>query len=175
LSVVSLRIPPLRERRRDIPILATRFVQRAALETGKEVQGIAPDALDILQRHDWPGNVRQLQHTVERAVILSADPILGARLFELERSDAARRGGADEASGAETAPQALPPGAVVLTSLDVNEAERVLIRRALDTTGGNRTHAARLLGISVRTLRNKLNMRSADDDEAGDAELGSPP
>ena len=174
LSVVSLRIPPLRERRRDIPILATRFVQRAALETGKEVQGIAPDALDILQRHDWPGNVRQLQHAVERAVILSADPILGAGLFELERSDAARRG-AEEASGGETVPQELPPGAVVLTSLDVNEAERVLIQRALDTTGGNRTHAARLLGISVRTLRNKLNMRSADGDEAGDAELGSPP
>src|SRR5688572_16494640 len=68
LSVVAVRIPPLRDRRHDIPILATRFAQRAALEAGKEIHGFAPEALEILERHDWPGNVRQLLHTIDRAV-----------------------------------------------------------------------------------------------------------
>jgi DNA-binding NtrC family response regulator len=165
LSVVAVRIPPLRERREDIPLLATRFAQRAALETGKEVQGFAPEALDILERHDWPGNVRQLQHAVERAVILSTEPVLRAQLFVAERDASARRIGAEPSSSPAAT---LPPGAIVLTSLDVGEAERVLIQHALDTTGGNRTRAAGLLGISVRTLRNKLNIRPEDAERASE-------
>jgi DNA-binding NtrC family response regulator len=172
LSVVSMRVPPLRERREDIPLLATRFSQRAAVETGKEIQGFAPEALDVLERLDWPGNVRQLQHAVERAVILSTEPVLRAQLFDTERSASARRAGTEAPIASPPVP-ALPPGAVVLTSLDVGDAERVLIQRALDTTGGNRTRAAKLLGISVRTLRNKLNIRVADDEPASDEELGS--
>ncbi len=156
LSVVAVRIPPLRERRADIPLLATRFAQRAAMEAGKEFQGFAPEALAILERHPWPGNVRQLQNTVERAVILSREPLLRPELFETEREGWTRRAPGDIGAGAGS--HTLPPGAIVLTSLDVGEAERVLIQRALETTGGNRTHAARLLGISVRTLRNKLNL-----------------
>ena len=173
LSVVAVRVPSLRERRQDIPILAARFAQRAATETGKEVQGFAPEAFDILERHDWPGNVRQLQHAVERAVILSTEPVLRAQLFESERNASARRSG--EIASPEPAAATVPPGAIVLTSLDVGEAERVLIERALVATGGNRTRAAKLLGISVRTLRNKLNMRPDDvapaaDDEATPAD-----
>jgi DNA-binding NtrC family response regulator len=161
LSVVSIRIPPLRERRSDIPLLATRFAQRAASEAGKEFEGFAPEALAILERHPWPGNVRELQNTVERAVILSTDAVLRAALFETERDGLARRGPGEIRQS--LAPDSLPPGAIVLTSLDVGEAERVLIRHALEATGGNRTHAARLLGISVRTLRNKLNLPVSAD------------
>jgi len=171
LSVVAVRIPPLRERRQDIPLLATRFAQRAAVEVGKEVQGFAPEALDILERHEWPGNVRQLQHAVDRAVILSTEPVLRAQLFEMERSDSARRTASETASEIPEAPR-LPPGAIVLTSLDVGEAEAVLIQRALDTTGGNRTRAAKLLGISVRTLRNKLNVRPDDAEQLTEPAIG---
>jgi len=171
LSVVAVRIPPLRERRQDIPLLATRFAQRAAVEAGKEVPGFAPEALDILERHEWPGNVRQLQHAVDRAVILSTEPVLRAQLFEMERSDSARRAASETASEIPEAPR-LPPGAIVLTSLDVGEAEAVLIQRALDTTGGNRTRAAKLLGISVRTLRNKLNVRPDDAEQLAEPAVG---
>src|SRR5438093_3361533 len=76
LSVFPIMVPPLRERRDDIPVLVHRFAARAASETGKDIQGFAPEALELLCAHDWPGNVRQLQHAVERAVILSTEPIL---------------------------------------------------------------------------------------------------
>jgi DNA-binding NtrC family response regulator len=158
LSVVAVRIPPLRERRTDVPILAARFAQRAAIEMGKEVQGFAPEALNILERHEWLGNVRQLQHAIARAVILSTESILGAHLFEAERTATDPGVALDPVPD----PAALPPGAIVLTSLDVGDAERVLITRALEATGGNRTRAAKLLGISVRTLRNKLNVPTGD-------------
>jgi DNA-binding NtrC family response regulator len=162
LSVVSVRIPPLRERPTDIPLLAARFAQRAASETGKEVQGFAPEAIDILTRHHWPGNVRELQHAIDRAVILATEPTLPAVLFETERLAPSRP--SDE--GTTSVPVVLSPDAVVLTSLDVNEAERTLIERALAVTKGNRTRAAGLLGMSVRTLRNKLNVRQRGPAEA---------
>ena len=159
LSVLSIGIPPLRERRDDIPLLATRFAQRVARENGKSAPVFAPDALEILTRHDWPGNVRELQHAIERAVILTTEPTLRAQLFEPERGVPGRR--IDGTVGSIPAP--LPPESVILTSLDVNEAERILIERALVATNGNRTRAAKLLGMSVRTLRNKLNLRPRPD------------
>jgi DNA-binding NtrC family response regulator len=164
LSVIPFRIPPLRERKEDIPLLATRFAMRTASDLGKEVQGISPDAMLMLQAYDWPGNVRELQHAIERAVILSPDPVLPSHAF-----DGARFGLAVGPSGpassrmmispttANQAISSIPEGAVVLTSLNVNEAEARLIERALEVSKGNRTRAADLLGISVRTLRNKLN------------------
>jgi len=157
LSVIPLRIPALRERLEDIPMLAYRFALRAAKEVGKEITTIEPEAIQLLQRYPWPGNVRELEHAVERAVILSAGPVLGMRSFEGQRL-----GPPANASGG-AAPQAPPEtddareGGIVLHTLDVGEAEAVLIQHALVATGNNRTKAAELLGISVRTLRNKLN------------------
>ncbi len=156
LSVIPVRIPALRERLEDIPALAYRFALQAATEIGKEITAIDPEALELLQRFPWPGNVRELQHAVQRAVILSAGPVLGVHSFEGQRLGL---------MGASTAlPTHAPPvvrahdeDAVVLHSLDIDTAERALIRRALLVTGNNRTRAAELLGISVRTLRNKLN------------------
>ena len=157
LSVIPLRIPSLRERLEDIPMLAYRFALRAAQDVGKEITTIEPEAIQLLQRYPWPGNVRELEHAVERAVILSAGPVLGVRSFEGQRL-----GPPANASGGpapQTAPEAgrSREGGIVLHTLDVGEAEAVLIQHALVAAGNNRTKAAELLGISVRTLRNKLN------------------
>jgi len=165
LSVIPISLPPLRERPGDIPLLATRFANRIAQEMGKEIRGLAPETVEMLQRYDWPGNVRELQHAVERAVILSPDAILQPGAFDGQRFGLSPRGTgptparsapAVAANGSGSAAPA-PPGTVVLTSLDVANAESRLIERALQVSGGNRTRAAELLGISVRTLRNKLN------------------
>ena len=162
LSVIPFRLPPLRERPEDIPLLATRFAMRTASDVGKEVQGISPEAMAMLQAYDWPGNVRELQHAVERAVILSPDPMLPAHAFDGARfglavGQSGPAGARRHASPSQPQPGVLPDGAVVLTSLNVAEAESRLIERALEVCRGNRTRAAELLGISVRTLRNKLN------------------
>jgi len=161
LSVIPVRIPALRERLDDIPMLAHRFALRAAADSGKDVAGISPEALALLQQHEWPGNVRELQHVIERAVILSSDPVLQARALDAEtfrngRAVAVPQAEAPAANGAINGSGALN-GSVVLTSLSLDRAEEVLISKALEVTGRNRTRAAALLGISVRTLRYKLN------------------
>jgi DNA-binding NtrC family response regulator len=163
LAVIPVLVPPLRDRRDDIPMLAYRFAMRTAQEIGKPLQGISPEALKLLQAYPWPGNVRELQGTVERAVILSADPVLQPHAFDPQRSGLTmpmgERGLSSTPSGNGEHGDSEATGGVrvVLTSLDVHEAERVLIQKALDVTDQNRTRAAELLGISVRTLRNKLN------------------
>ena len=150
LSVIPIQIPALRERANDIPLLAMRFALRAAQEFKKDVQGIAPDAMEWLRAQPWPGNVRELQHLVERAVVLSREPILGVAAF----------GGSDRRITPHSpsfTPAQLPEGSIVLSSLNVAEAERQLIAAALARTNGNRTKAAELLGMSLRTLRSRLN------------------
>jgi DNA-binding NtrC family response regulator len=155
LSVLPIPIPPLRERTDDIPLLAHHFAQRAAADQGREITAIAPDVIALLQRYDWPGNVRELQHATERAVILTSGSVLMASSFEQIRVAVTGRkspfmgvvlGAATEKSD----------GSVMLTTLNIDEAETVLIERALQATGGNKTKAAELLGLTDRTLRNKL-------------------
>ena len=157
LSVIPLRIPSLRERLEDIPMLAYRFALRAAKEVGKEITTIEPEAIQLLQRYPWPGNVRELEHAVERAVILSAGPVLGVRSFEGQRLGPPANVGGDPAAQVALKAEDAREGGIVLHTLDVGEAEAVLIQHALVASGNNRTKAAELLGISVRTLRNKLN------------------
>jgi transcriptional regulator with PAS, ATPase and Fis domain len=178
LGVIPVRLPPLRERKEDIPLLAYRFASLYAQEIGKEVSGISPDALTLLQAYDWPGNVRELQHAVERAVILSNEPSIPVHAFDGQRfglsgawsgPTPARMFNDFLAGGGEsTATIAVPDGAVVLESLNVDQAEAKLIARALEVSNGNRTRAAELLGISVRTLRNKLNGAKGADDGGGE-------
>jgi DNA-binding NtrC family response regulator len=164
LSVIPIEIPPLRDRGEDIPLLAYRFAAHAANDTKKELAGISPEALALLQRHEWPGNVRELQHAVERAVILASGPMLLPVHFESQRFGLTQQSGAardgliramevqsGNGHGAKDEPR------VVLSSFDLSLAESLLIARALEVTAGNRTRAAELLGLSVRTLRNKLN------------------
>ncbi|MEX0912440.1 MAG: sigma-54 dependent transcriptional regulator [Gemmatimonadota bacterium] len=171
LSTIPVLIPPLRERADDIPVLAYRFAVRTAQEIGKEIHGISPEGIQLLQSYPWPGNVRELQHAVERAVILSTEPMLPASAFDSQRFGLAPGMGM---AGVPTSPiggggangPALgggPPGAKVsLDTLNVAEVEQVLIEKALEETGNNRTKAAELLGMSVRTLRNKLNSPGND-------------
>lgn len=153
LSVIPVHIPPLRERASDIPLLAMRFAMRAAQEYKKDIQGIAPDAMEWLRRQPWPGNVRELQHLVERAVVLSREPLLTYTAF----AGTDRR--ATPSATPTNAPTDAPASgdAVVLESLNIAEAEQRLIDAALARTDGNRTRAAELLGISIRTLRSRLN------------------
>jgi len=172
LNVFPIVVPPLRQRREDVPVLAQRFAARAAAETGKDIQGFAPDALELLCAHDWPGNVRQLQHAVERAVILSTEPVLRVHLFaalpaasppagtiaRLE-ADGSRRGVTGSPGGGATNGTHV----LALPSLDLTEVERQVIEHALALSGGNRTRAAHLLGINVRTLRRKLNGTDTSD------------
>jgi DNA-binding NtrC family response regulator len=170
LSVIPISLPPLRDRPGDIPLLAHRFAIRIANEIGKEVRGLAPETVEMLQRYEWPGNVRELQHAIERAVILSPDAILQPTTFDGQRFGLSPRGTgptpdrttASRMLGAPAGGPTAPAGAVVLTSLDVGDAESRLIERALEVSGGNRTRAAELLGISVRTLRNTLNGPTRD-------------
>ncbi len=187
LSTIPIMIPPLRERAEDIPAIALRFAMRTAAEIGKKIEGIAPAALEALQQYPWPGNIRELQHVIERAVILSPDPIIQPHCLEGTRFGLAHSLGAmairprtigQTPSGSATVPTpaggsraAAGPGAangvITLNSLNVEEAERVLIQHALAAADNNRTKAAELLGISVRTLRNKLNTpgRSGEDED----------
>jgi DNA-binding NtrC family response regulator len=165
LNVFTISISPLRDRREDIPVLAQRFAARAAAEAGKEVQGFEADALELLCGHDWPGNVRQLQNAVERAVILSTEPTLRVHLFaSLQATAQVEEHVESSPTQSAAAAPAMNNGAHVLAlpSLDLMEVERRVIEQALALTKGNRTRAAQMLGINVRTLRRKLNGGGGD-------------
>jgi DNA-binding NtrC family response regulator len=146
LNVFPIHVPSLRERREDIVLLAHHFLQRFARQHGVAVAGFSDAALAALQAHPWPGNVRELQHTIERAVVLSEpDEPVEASALGLNGMSPVVKPGAARKTGA--APGGVQP---------LRELEKQAILRALEHTGGNRTKAAELLGISIRTLRNKL-------------------
>ncbi len=148
LNVVALRIPPLRERRGDIAPLAHTFARRYAEVNGLPYRPLAPYALQRLAAHAWPGNVRELENAVHRAVLLATGDAIGPDAIELV---------------AETAAPAAPgEGVAGLVGRSVAEVERDLILHTLRHTAGNRTHAATILGISIRALRNKLRDFTAE-------------
>ncbi len=148
LNVVPIVIPPLRQRSEDLPVLANHFAARVANDLGRAVPAISEDALAKLRAYGWPGNVRELAHAVERAVIFARDGSISA--------DALILNGADPGFGAAGAGTP-SDGGILLRTLDLREAEAVLIQAALERTEQNRTQAAKLLGVTARTLRNKLN------------------
>jgi DNA-binding NtrC family response regulator len=140
LSVVAVDLPPLRERREDIPLLARTFLDEFSRENGKQVREVTPEALNMLLAYEWPGNVRELRNVVEQMVVLARAERLTVRDVPSQVRD-----GAD-----------LTKISVVRTGMTVEEAERQLIVQALKETDGNRTQAARKIGISRRTLHRKL-------------------
>jgi two-component system response regulator HydG len=153
LDVVSVRLPPLRDRREDVLALASFFLRRVADGLPKRVTGFSPAAAAALERYGWPGNVRELQHAVERAVILSRGEIL--ELSDLPEAIRA------SAAGPETAP-AGGGDIVIPLGTPMEEVERLVIRRTLEQTKGDKNLAAQILGIAARTIYRKL-----DRDEEG--------
>ncbi len=131
LSVVTITLPRLSERRDDIPLLAMHFLGKYAAEAGKGLSHIAPEAMTLLCQYDWPGNVRELEHVIERAVALTANPILLVNDLPVKLQEPA-------------------PTSDVFPSLD--EMEKRHLQLALEKTEGNRRQAAMLLGVSRRTL-----------------------
>lgn len=157
LNVVNLTIPPLRERKEDILTLAAHFVEKYTAANGMDPKTISPSASDFLRLANWPGNVRELENTIHRAVLLSNGSEIEA---EAIRPPEAISTLSDEpaATAAATA-EAMQHNLVGMT---VAEVEKDLILNTLDHCIGNRTHAANILGISIRTLRNKLKQYSDD-------------
>jgi DNA-binding NtrC family response regulator len=152
LNVVPVLVPPLRERKSDIPYLAEQFMQRFARKHGVRVGGISARCQAALQAHSWPGNVRELQNVIERAVILCAD---GENLQDTNLGIVASQ----PATVAEPGATAGMPALVAVNDevLSLADIEKRYILMALEHCAGNRTHAAEKLGISIRTLRNKLH------------------
>jgi DNA-binding NtrC family response regulator len=157
LNVVSLRIPPLRERPGDIPPLAEHFARKYAEVNGLPFRPLSRDALLRLTAHGWRGNVRELENVVHRAVLLACGDAIGIDAIELGQSDGA--GAARESDGSGLAGGSRSGGETGIASLvgrKMDDVERDLIIETLGHTLGNRTHAATILGISIRALRNKL-------------------
>jgi two-component system, NtrC family, response regulator AtoC len=189
LNVFPIQVPPLRQRDGDVVLLAKTFAQKFARKHGIKLTGFEDDALQALIAHAWPGNVRELQNTIERSVILTES---GSKISSMSLglipmmtsisaptmaisepmaigAGAGRFGGAEAPSYLPIAPSMvdLPEKKLIESSEDfeplpLEEIEKRHILAILETTSGNRTQAAKLLGISIRTLRNKLALYRKD-------------
>ncbi len=149
LDVVAIRLPPLRERREDVPLLAHAFLRRFAEKNAKPVARLAPAALAALERYDWPGNVRELMHALESAVILCRGESVD--VDDLPQAVQAARPGEQPA-----------PALTIPIGAPLEEIERLAIRETLRHTRGDKTLAAQILGVAPRTIYRKL-----DRDESG--------
>jgi DNA-binding NtrC family response regulator len=143
LNVIELHIPPLRERHTDIPLLAHHFLARFAAANDKEIRGFSDEALGLLLRHSWPGNVRELENAVERAVVISSEPVLSASHFPT------------------LAAYSVEPAKGVTFGLRIpgstlDDIEREAIQRTLESVSGSTSRAAQILGISPRKIQYKL-------------------
>jgi len=140
LNVISLKLPPLRERTDDVELLARYFLKKFSELHGKSMAPISENALAWLKKQEWRGNVRELKNAIERAVLISSERVLTLQDFGSEEIMGPEEHLAEESS-----------------TLSLRKMEKKLIFKALEKTDGNRTHAAKILGISIRTLRNKLS------------------
>jgi len=147
LNVVTVAIPRLADRPGDIEPLISHFIEKYAEANGMTAPALAPEALHSMKTHPWPGNVRELENTIHRGVLLSEDGVIGMDAIQMQTS---------QRDAAET------NGDINLVGRTVADVEKDLIIETLDHCLGNRTHAAKILGISIRTLRNKLRQYSDD-------------
>ena len=149
LNVIQLRLPPLRERREDLPLLVDHFIRKFSAEHGRNVVGALPEVMSALMLYHFPGNVRELENMIERAVTLSSTDWLNVDAFPNLAG----------LQGAQPSPSALghlPEGGLDLER-HLEEYERSILIKVLERTGGNRTEAARLLGVSFRSMRYRLS------------------
>jgi transcriptional regulator with PAS, ATPase and Fis domain len=142
LNVIRIELPPLRERAEDIALLVEHFIRKYEHKTQHRVKGIDKEALALLIGHRWPGNVRELEHTIERAVLLGKGPTIGIADLPPQLI------GADQ--------KKLPLAEAVARSFTLRDLEREYIERVLENTGGNKSEAAKLLGVDRTTLYRKL-------------------
>ncbi len=142
LNVVTVVVPPLRDRREDIPLLVEHFVQKFAAKNRREVAGVTPECMDLLRNYRWPGNVRELEHAVERGVILMRGEYLTEKSLPLPIQKQGELSKQDVKESGSSLLQA---------------QEKILILKTLEETGGNKSEAARRLGITRKTLQNKLH------------------
>jgi two-component system response regulator HydG len=149
LNVVALTVPPLRERKEDIPLLAQHFLQGFAVKNSKNVINFTPKAIEKLMQYPWPGNVRELMNAIERAVVLSRNTYLDEGELTLLMADGGGLNGKDLSGAANQ-----PAGAT--GNLPLEEVEKRSILEALHDCSGNKSEAARRLGITRKTLRKKL-------------------
>lgn len=138
IDVVRVNVPPLRERREDIPLLVMHFIKKYSQEIGKDVSAVAPDAMKMLMQYHWPGNVRELQNAIERGIIWADGPVLRPEHLPLDRGAAPEPGSQDAGRSS------------------LREVERHHILRVLQGTGFNQTQTADILGIGRRTLYRKI-------------------
>ncbi|MDD6088103.1 MAG: sigma-54 dependent transcriptional regulator [Desulfovibrionaceae bacterium] len=143
LNVIGIEVPPLRERREDIPVLSKYFIEKFAKANQKNIKGISPQCMDLLTHYDWPGNVRELENAMERAVILCLGDFITQRELPLSLTSSSKSVSTSTASISEEA-------------MTLEEIERNAILRTLQKTGDNKSETARLLGITRATLHNKL-------------------
>jgi len=139
LNVIPVTIPPLRDRRRDIPLLADHFLKKYSTTNNRTMTTISDQTISLLMKYDWKGNVRELENTIERAVLLGSGDVLMPKHLFLEKSK--------DCGG---------PNIPLTVGVSLKDMEKQLIFLTLKEVNDNRTHAAKLLGISIRTLRNKL-------------------
>ncbi|MBU2493305.1 MAG: sigma-54 dependent transcriptional regulator [Bacteroidetes bacterium] len=140
LSVVPITLPPLRKRKQDIPLLAEHFLKRYTEKNNRLIRGFTPEAIDKIVRYDWPGNVRELENVIERTVIMSRENMINPETLPFSLKNSAK---ADN-------------GTDVMPGRSIKEVEKELIINTLANTDNNITHTAELLGISRRTLYNKI-------------------
>jgi DNA-binding NtrC family response regulator len=141
LNVFNLHLPPLRERGDDLPPLIQAFLEEFAAKYAKTVRGVEGEALELLKRHTWPGNIRELRNVLERAVLVARGELIGPADVPAELRAQARQPN---------------QGLELRVGMTIDEAERMLIMQTLQQTGQNKTRAAEMLGISLKTLHNKL-------------------
>ncbi len=160
LNVIRIKAPPLRERPEDIILIARRLLARFSEDTGKNIRDLDPTVVDVLVGYDFPGNVRELENVLERAVAFETTSRITLPSLPREILDRSRRGAPLDAIAR------LPPEGLDLEDL-LAKIERKLLRQALERSGGNRTEAARLLGISFRAIRYKLDKYGLRDAPKG--------
>jgi transcriptional regulator with PAS, ATPase and Fis domain len=150
LNVVNLTLPSLRDRTGDVKVLAEKFIRFYAEKNGKGLSGISQEALAVLDMHTWPGNVRELENVLERAVITAQGMLIQSKDIVIERRPRSETVDFTASMAKDADKNPWSPGETL------NDIERMVILQALGYHQGNRTHTAKALGISIRTLRNKL-------------------
>ncbi len=156
LNVISIPIPPLRDRAGDVTLLANFFLRRYTKKNEKDIQGITSRAMDSLCDHDWPGNVRELENVIERAVVLSADPVI-------DEDDLPSKISKSSDGGSEKTVE--DRGVFLQVGTSLEDAEMMLLQETLKATSGDKNLAAKLLGVATRTIYRKLEAaeRAKDD------------